>query len=499
MPIPNNQPATEKQGHFKRSLSLIDGVLLVVGSMIGSGIFIVSADITRNVGSAGWLIAVWVITGLMTMTAAISYGELSGMYPKAGGQYVYLKESYNKLIAFLYGWSFFAVIQTGTIAAVGVAFSKFTAYLIPELSEDNKLLQIQTGLDSCNNPTYFSVSSAQIMSIAIIALLTYSNTRGVKGGKWIQNIFTSTKLLSLFGLIIAGFVMFKPEVWHANWTNAWMATKATLIDSCNPAAGFSVTPIAGTALLGGIAAAMVGSVFSSDAWNNVTFIAGEMKNPQRNIGLSLFLGTLIVTIIYVSANLVYLAVLPMDEIAHAAKDRVAVTASIVIFGSIGTALIAVMIMISTFGCNNGLILAGSRVYYTMAQDGLFFKSAGKLNKHGVPQWALWAQCVVAAILCLSGKYGDLLDMISFVVVIFYVLTIGGIFILRKRLPNAERPYKAFGYPLLPALYIILGISFCLLLIWFKPQFTWPGLIIVLIGIPIYYLLQRRTIDNTEQK
>jgi APA family basic amino acid/polyamine antiporter len=482
-----------QDGSFKRELGLLDGTMLVVGSMIGSGIFIVSADIVRNVGSAGWLIAVWVITGLMTMTAAISYGELSGMYPKAGGQYVYLKESYNKLIAFLYGWSFFAVIQTGTIAAVGVAFSKFAAYLIPALSEDNKLLQIQTGLDSCNSPTYFSVSSAQLMSIAVIALLTYSNTRGVKGGKWIQNIFTSTKLLALFGLIVAGFVMFKPEVWNANWANTWMATKAALVDSCNPASGFSVTPIAGAALLGGIAAAMVGSVFSSDAWNNVTFIAGEMKNPKRNIGLSLFLGTLIVTVIYVCANLVYLAVLPMDEIAHATKDRVAVSASTVIFGGIGTALIAVMIMVSTFGCNNGLILAGSRVYYTMAQDGLFFKSAGKLNKHGVPQWALWAQCLVAAILCLSGKYGDLLDMISFVVVIFYVLTIGGIFILRKRLPDAERPYKAFGYPLLPALYMILGISFCVLLIWFKPQFTWPGLIIVLIGIPIYYLTKSKEV------
>ena len=480
-----------QDGSFKRELGLLDGTMLVVGSMIGSGIFIVSADIVRNVGSAGWLIAVWGITGLMTMTAAISYGELSGMYPKAGGQYVYLKESYNKLIAFLYGWSFFAVIQTGTIAAVGVAFSKFAAYLIPGLSEDNKLFQIQTGLDACNSPTYFSISSAQVMSIAVIALLTYSNTRGVKGGKWIQNVFTSTKLIALFGLIIAGFILFKPEVWNANWTNSWIATKAALIDACNPSGGFSVAPIAGTALLGGIAAAMVGSVFSSDAWNNVTFIAGEMKNPQRNIGLSLFLGTLIVTVIYVSCNLVYLAVLPMDEIAHAAKDRVAVTASTAMFGGIGTALIAVMIMISTFGCNNGLILAGSRVYYTMAKDGLFFKSAGKLNKHGVPQWALWAQCVVAAILCLSGKYGDLLDMISFVVVIFYVLTIGGIFILRKKLPDAERPYRAFGYPLLPALYMILGISFCVLLIWFKPQFTWPGLIIVLIGIPIYYLTKQK--------
>lgn len=460
---------------FNRSLSLFDGTLLVIGSMIGSGIFIVSADIVRNVGGAGWLIAVWVITGLMTMTAAISYGELSGMFPKAGGQYVYLKEAYNKLIAFLYGWSFFAVIQTGTIAAVGVAFSKFAAYLIPALSEDNKILTIEGST--------FTISAAQIMSIAIIILLSYSNTRGVKGGKMIQNVFTSAKLISLFGLIIAGFVVFKPEIWNANWSDAFVASKETT--------GGNWMNIGGTALLGGIAAAMVGSVFSSDAWNNVTFIAGEMKNPQRNIGLSLFLGTFIVTIIYVSANLVYLAVLPMDEIAHAAKDRVAVSASNAIFGTLGTVMMAVMIMVSTFGCNNGLILAGSRVYFTMAQDGLFFKNAAKLNKNGVPAWALWAQCLVASILCLSGKYGDLLDMISFVVVLFYILTIAGIFILRKKQPNTPRPYKAFGYPLLPALYIILGISFCGLLIWFKPQFTWPGLIIVLIGIPIYYFIQRK--------
>lgn len=464
----------QNETHFNRSLSLLDGTLLVIGSMIGSGIFIVSADIVRNVGSAGWLIAVWVITGLMTMTAAISYGELSGMFPKAGGQYVYLKESYNRLIAFLYGWSFFAVIQTGTIAAVGVAFSKFAAYLLPALSEDNKLIHLGES---------FTISAAQLMSIGIIVLLTYSNTRGVKGGKIIQNIFTSTKLISLFGLIIAGWVMFQPEVWHTNWTNAFSASKEVSEGSW--------TAISGTALLGGIAAAMVGSVFSSDAWNNVTFIAGEMKNPQRNIGLSLFFGTLVVTIIYVSANLVYLAVLPLDQIAHAAKDRVAVAASAPIFGAVGTVIIAIMIMVSTFGCNNGLILAGSRVYYTMAQDGLFFKKAARLNRNGVPGWALWAQCVVAAILCLSGRYGDLLDMISFVVVLFYILTIAGIFILRKKQPATPRPYKAFGYPLLPALYILLGISFCLLLIWFKPQFTWPGLIIVLIGIPIYYLIQPR--------
>ncbi len=489
--------ANKGEGHFKRSLTLKDGVLLVAGSMIGSGIFIVTADITRQVGSAGWVIFVWILTGLMTMTAAISYGELSGMYPKAGGQYVYLKEAYNKLIAFLYGWSLFAVIQTGTIAAVGVAFSKFAAYLFPVLSEDNKLWKMATGTDSCGNTTYFSISVAQVVAIGIIALLTYSNTRGVKGGKIIQNVFTSAKLLSLFGLIIAGFVMFKPEVWNANWTNAWSAGAFSLKDACDPNSGFNIASISGTALLGGIAAAMVGSVFSSDAWNNVTFIAGEMKNPQRNVGLSLFLGTLIVTIIYVSANLVYMAVLPLQEIAGAEKDRVAVAASTVIFGSLGTGIMAVMIMVATFGCNNGLILAGSRVYHTMAEDGLFFKKAGTLNKAGVPQWALWMQFVVTAILCLSGRYGDLLDMISVVVVLFYVLTIVGVFILRKRLPNAPRPYKAFGYPILPALYIIMGIAFCILLVWFKPQFTWPGLIIVLIGIPIYFMISKKKTEQRE--
>jgi basic amino acid/polyamine antiporter, APA family len=481
---------TEEITTFKPSLSLFDATMIVAGSMIGSGIFIVSADITRNVGSAGWLIAVWLITGFMTLTAALSYGELSAMFPKAGGQYVYLKESYNPLVGFLYGWSFFAVIQTGTIAAVGVAFSKFAAYLIPALSEDNKLIKIQTGIDACNAPVFFSISAAQVVAILLIIFLTYTNTKGIKESKWIQNIFTSTKLLSLFGLIIAGFIAYKPEVWQANWTNAWAATKTSLLDACNAGAGFTVASITGTALLGGIAAAMVGSVFSSDAWNNVTFIAGEIKNPKKNIGLSLFLGTLIVTLIYVCTNLVYLAVLPMDAIAHAEKDRVAVVASNVIFGNIGTYVIAVMIMISTFGCNNGLILAGARVYNTMAKDGLFFKKAETLNKNAVPGFALWIQCLVAALLCLSGKYGDLLDMISFVVVMFYALTIAGIFILRKKMPNAERPYRAFGYPVLPAIYILMAISFCILLIVFKPAFTWPGLIIVLIGIPIYYLAVR---------
>lgn len=461
-----------EQNEMRRELGLLDATLLVAGSMIGSGIFIVTADITRNVGSAGWLIAVWLITGLMTLIAAVSYGELSAMFPKAGGQYVYLKEAYNPLVGFLYGWSFFAVIQTGTIAAVGVAFSKFTAYLLPAVSEDRVVFQI-AGLN---------ISAAQLLAITIIILLTYINTRGVKGGKMIQTSFTLTKLFSLFGLIIFGFIVMKPDIWTANWENAWSMQKLSADGT------FQSLTIA--AALGAVASAMVGSIFSSDAWNNVTFIAGEIKNPQRNIGLSLFLGTLIVTLIYVLANLVYVAVLPLQEIAYAEKDRVAVAASSVIFGNIGTVLIALMIMVSTFGCNNGLILAGARVYHTMANDGLFFKKTASLNKHAVPEFGLWLQCVVASALCLSGKYGDLLDMISFVVVIFYVLTILGIYILRVKRPEAERPYKAFGYPFLPAVYILMGISFCILLIIYKPNFTWPGLIIVLSGVPVYFMWKR---------
>lgn len=472
---------SETTPSFKPTLGLLDATMIVAGSMIGSGIFIVSADITRNVGSAGWLIVVWLLTGFMTLTAALSYGELSAMFPKAGGQYVYLKESYNKLTGFLYGWSFFSVIQTGTIAAVGVAFCKFAAYFIPALEMNEADVLFLLGP--------FKIYPAQFVSIFIIILLTYINTKGVQGGKMIQTIFTVTKLLSLFGLIVFGFLLAADaEVWNANWTDAFSMKSMTRGTGEMSAA--IIAPVLGAGALGAIAASMVGSIFSSDAWNNVTFIAGEIKNPQKNIGLSLFLGTLIVTLIYVSANLMYLSVLPLDQIAFAESDRVAVTASNVIFGGMGTYIIAAMIMISTFGCNNGLILAGARVYYTMAQDGLFFKNAGKLNKNSVPEWALWAQCVVASLLCLSGKYGDLLDMVSFIVVIFYVLTIAGIFILRKKRPELPRPYKAVGYPVLPAIYMLMGISFCVLLIIYKPQFTWPGLIITLLGIPLYFIAVR---------
>jgi basic amino acid/polyamine antiporter, APA family len=462
-----------EQTSFKPTLGLFDGTMIVAGSMIGSGIFIVSADITRNVGSAGWLIAVWVITGFMTLSAALSYGELSGMFPKAGGQYVYLKEAYNPLIGFLYGWSFFAVIQTATIAAVGVAFSKFLSYMVPQLG--NEYLLGDIGITK--------IYSGQLVSIAIIVILTYVNSKGVKEGKLIQTIFTSAKLIALFGLILFGFILAKESFWAQNWATGFNATQPVK-DTTTGVVNW--TGIGGAALMGAIAAAMVGSIFSSDAWNNVTFIAGEMKNPKRNIGLSLFLGTLIVTIIYVSANLMYLNVLPLDELAYAEKDRVAVAAANKIFPDFGTYFIAGLIMVSTFGCNNGLILAGARVYYTMAKDGLFFKKVGTLNQHSVPQVALWVQCIAASLWSLSGKYGDLLDMISFVVVLFYILTIAGIFILRQKRPDAERPYKAFGYPVLPILYILMGLAFCILLVIYKPQFTWPGLIIVLLGVPIYY-------------
>lgn len=477
-----------QDGSFKRELGLLDGTMLVVGSMIGSGIFIVSADIARQVGSAGWLILIWVLTAIITVIAAVSYGELSAMFPKAGGQYVYLKEAYNKLIAFLYGWSLFAVIQTGTIAAVGVAFSKFAAYLYEPFSENNVLWRIQTGISDKGTPEFFAISAAQLVSIVTIVLLTYVNSRGVKDSKILQTVLTIVKILSLFGLIIFGFTLAaKAEVWDANWTNAWQ-TRSFNLDTKQ------WSSISGSLLLSGISAAMVGSLFSSDAWAGVTFIAGEIKNPQRNVGLSLFLGTFIVSIIYILANVMYVAVLPLDTITTAKSDRVAVVAAQHIFGDIGTNIIAVMIMISTFACNNGLIMAGARVYYTMAKDGLFFKRAANLNAANVPGWALWVQGAWASALCLTGRYGDLLDFVVIIVLIFYILTIYGIFILRRKMPNAERPYKAFGYPVLPFLYIILASALCVGLLIYKTNTCGWGVLIMLIGIPIYYFTKEKEIE-----
>lgn len=455
---------------LKREIGLWDASLLVIGSMIGSGIFIVGADIVRHTGSAGWFIAVWVIGGIMTLVAALSYGELSAMYPKAGGQYVYLKEAYNPLVAFVYGWSLFAVIQTGTIAAVGVSFFKFLAYFTPLAGEDVVLLHVGS----------FHVSAAPALSILLIVLLTFINTRGIKTGKRIQAVFTSTKVISLAALILFGFLFWNKPVWDRNWSHAWDLHR---LSAKGLFSSYTHLPES----IGALAAALVGAIMSYEAWNNVTFVAGEIRNPKKNIGLSLLIGTVLVMFIYVLLNLMFTAVLPLDQMASSEIDRIGIAASDAIFGTGGTVLIALLIMISTFGCNNGLIISGARVYYSMAQDGLFFKRAAVLNRSGVPGFALWIQCAMASILSLSGRYGDLLDMITFIAVLFYVLTIIGVFILRIKKPDAERPYKAIGYPVLPLLYIIMGSAFCVLLIIYKPLFTWPGLLIALAGVPVYFL------------
>lgn len=474
---------TQEQHSFKKSLNLMDSTFIVIGSMIGSGIFIVSSDMARSIGSPGWLMLVWILTGVLTISAALSYGELAAMMPNAGGQYIYLREAYNPLCGFLYGWTLFLVIQTGTIAAVAVAFSKFTGVIIPFFSENNVWL----------NLGFIKFNTVQILAIFSIIVLTAINIKGVKAGKIVQNIFTSTKLLALFGLIIVG-------LFFAKSTNAWQINSAIFWDTAS-SSSTGVFPIAGLALVAALGASMVGSLFSSDAWNNITFTAGEVINPKRNIPLSLFIGTVVVTIIYLLANLVYINVLPLRgdpngaDVIHrgiqfATNDRVATAAMSVIFGEAAAMIMAVFIMISTFGCNNGLILAGARVYYAMSNDKLFFKKVGTLNANGVPSYALVIQGIWASLLCLSGTYSNLLDYVIFSVLIFYVMTIIGIFILRKRRPDAERPYKAIGYPVVPIFYIIAATIIMIILLIYKPNYTWPGLIIVLLGIPVYYIWNR---------
>ena len=474
---------SEPPHEFKRALGLFDGTMLVIGSMIGSGIFIVSADIARTVGGGGWLLLIWVITGLMTVTGALAYGELAGMMPHAGGQYVYLREAYNPLVGFLYGWTFFLVIQTGTIAAVGVAFAKFTAVLFPGLGETNVLFQA--------GPV--KLTAQRLVAMLNVAVLTFINTRGIVGGKWIQNTFTTAKTIALIALIALGLAAgISLGVFRGNLNTFWNAATTRVASG-----SVSVEPLAGFALLGALGVAMVGSLFSSDAWNNVTFTAGETLEPHRNIPLSLAIGTGAVTILYILANLAYLTVLPVNGvpggadaaargIQFAASDRVATAAMSVIMGPGAAAVMAALIMISTFGCNNGLILSGARVYYAMARDGVFFRSAGRLNSRSVPGAALLVQGVWACLLCLSGTYGDLLDYVIFAVLLFYILTVAGLFILRRQRPDADRPYRAFGYPALPALYIVTAIAISVDLLIFKPAYTWPGLGIVLIGIPVYY-------------
>jgi APA family basic amino acid/polyamine antiporter len=479
--MPNQNTPRE----FKHGLGLLDSTMIVIGSMIGSGIFIVSADIARTVGSPGLLLVVWLITGLITVIGALSYGELAGMMPHAGGQYVYLREAYNPLVGFLYGWTSFLVIQTGTIAAVAVAFARFTAVLIPGLGEHNILLQI-FGL---------RISAAQVLAIACIALLTFVNSRGLREGKIVQNVFTIAKTVALIGLILLGIIVGRnAHAIDANLANFWNATWTHLADGTI----VSVESLSGFMLLAAIGTSMVGSLFSSDAWNNITFTAGEVINPKRNIPLSLAIGTGVVTLLYLLANVAYILVLPVlgspnatdllgRGIQFASSDRVATAAVTMIFGEPAAVIMAVLIMVSTFGCSNGLILAGARVYYAMAKDGLFFKKVGTLSERSVPATALVVQGVWASLLCLSGTYGDLLDYVIFAVLIFYVLTVIGIFILRKKRPDVERPYKAFGYPILPGLYVLCASAIAIDLLIFKTTYSGSGLIIVLLGIPVFYV------------
>ncbi len=472
---------------LKRTLGLFDATSIVAGSMIGSGIFIVTTIMARDIGSVGWMLVLWILTGLITVFAALSYGELAGMMPNAGGQYVYIQRAYGRMISFLYGWTVFTVIQTGVIAAVAVAFAKFTAVFFPELN--NVLFKFTKG---------FALTYAQLLAIFSIVFLTFINTRGLKNGKRVQLIFTSAKLIALFALIVLGLAVgLKTDTLANNFHDMWTASQTTINKG-----SVTVIPLAGFALLGAMGATIINSLFSSDAWNNVTFIASEIKDPKKNIPRSLFLGTLIVTIIYILANLAYLALLPLHGsneattivgkgIMFATEDRVGTAASSMIFGEIAVYLMAGLIMISTFGCNNGLILSGSRLFYAMSNDKLFFRKAGVLNSNQVPSTALWLQCIWACVLCVSGKYGDLLMYSTFASLIFYILTIAGIFILRKKEPETERPYKAFGYPLIPALYILVTLSICIDLLIYQPLNTGLGLGIVLLGIPIYYLTQNK--------
>jgi APA family basic amino acid/polyamine antiporter len=472
---------------FVQGMGLFSATAIVMGSMIGSGIFIVPADMSRVLGSPALLIAAWLVTAAMTIIGALSYGELAAMMPKAGGQYVYLRESLGPIWGFLYGWTLFLVIQTGTIAAVGVAFGKFLGVFFPSVSQTNWIVHIGSG--------NIGLSTANLAAIVIITLLTFANTRGVKLGSAVQNVFTSAKVLALLGVVAVGLVAKNAAAIAANfgagWTNFWAGAG---LHTQHPVQVGASGPTVMVGILTVIAVVQVGSLFSSDAWNNVTFTAGEIKNPKRNLPLSLALGTGVVLVLYIACNFVYLSVLPLVGIQNAPQDRVATAVMQAAFGGIGSKLMAGAILISTFGCVNGMLLAGARVYYAMSKDGLFFKAVGKLDpKTDVPTNSLWMQWAWTCLLCLSGRYGDLLDYVIFAVLVFYVLTIVGLFVLRRTQPDAPRPYKAFGYPVLPALYIVMAVWICGVLLRYKPQYTWPGLILVLLGVPVYVVWTRRVV------
>jgi basic amino acid/polyamine antiporter, APA family len=500
------EQARKTETGFVRAIGLFDGTMIVVGSMIGSGIFIVAADITRQTGSSGGLLLAWIVTGLLTISAALSYGELAAMFPHAGGQYVYLREAYSPLWGFLYGWTLFLVIQTGTIAAVAVAFARYLGVVFPAISPKTWIVEPF----ALGSKYAISLSVQQLVGVLMIVLLTFLNTQGVRLGKLIQNIFTTTKALALLGLVVlCVFVGRSPAAIADNFRHIWAIRGAQPIE---PGANFlrglvpTVTAASGAfGLFVAFGVAQVGSLFSADAWNNIGFTAAEVKNPKRDVALSMAFGTLIVITLYCLANLAYLCVLPLAQIQNAADDRVASAALNVIFGPIGASIMAVAITISGFGCNNGLILAGSRVAYAMSKDGLFFRATGTLNKRGVPGTALVYQGIWIIVLILlrtrhvdaagavtyGNLYSDLLDYVVFSVLIFYVLTIAGIFILRAKRPGAERPYRAFGYPFLPLLYIVAALAIMFVLLLYKTQTTWPGLLIVLLGVPVYLVWSRR--------
>jgi APA family basic amino acid/polyamine antiporter len=456
--------ATTRDDGLVKGLGLVSSTTLVMGSMIGSGVFIVAADIGRQVQSPGLLMMTWFVTAALTLIAALSYGELAAAMPHAGGQYVYLREAFGPLYGFLYGWTLFMVIQTGTIAAVAVAFAKYTGVFVPWISAQNYLV----------GSGRIGLTTQQLLAIAMIVFLTWSNTRGIRTGAAVQNVFTFAKVAALLGLVGFGFLLGRnSEAVASNFTGFWR----------NSGWNFDTVRLVGVA--------MVGALFSSDAWNNVTFTAGEVRNPRRNLPLSLAVGVLVVSALYIASNFVYLNVLTLPDIQHAAEDRVATAAAAKMFGPFAVQLMAAAIMISTFGCANGLILSGARVYYAMAKDMLFFRKAGELDPvHHAPVFSLGVQCIWAVLLTLSGSYSDLLDYVIFAVLLFYILTIVGLFVLRRTQPQMDRPYRALGYPVLPAVYVVAAGLIEVLLLLYKPNYTWPGLIIVLLGLPVYFIWRK---------
>jgi APA family basic amino acid/polyamine antiporter len=511
IPLKSESPASDRE--FVKGLGLTSATMLVMGSMIGSGIFLVSAEIARETDSPALLIGAWVLTGFLTIVAALSYGELAAMMPHAGGQYVYLREALGPLWGFLYGWTLFLVIQTGTIAAVAVAFGRFLGVFFPAISSAHWIAGLHWAVPAWDigpvrlGGMQVGLNTQNLVAILMVIAISVINIFGVKTGALIQNIFTATKVSALLGLVIVGlFIGRNAEALVANFgANFW---RNAALGALHPVQVGAAGPIALVGTLTILAVAQVGSLFSADAWNNVTFTAGEVINPKRNLPLSLALGTGVVIALYVACNVIYLNVLPLAGsadgatilqrgIQHATEDRVATAALSQMFGGIAGYVMAAAIMVSSFGCNNGLILSGARVYYAMAKDGLFFRVSGKLHpKYKTPAASLMVQMVWICILCVSGSYGQLLDYVVFAVLVFYILTIAGLFVLRYKLPNAERPYKAFGYPVLPAIYIVLAIFIDIVLLRYKPQFTWPGLIIVLLGIPVYFAWRsRRTVTE----